>query len=121
MLKKNSGLTPHLLNYAWKKKKELLVQNRELVAVCPSEWLAKEALIGLWAGHRVEVIPNGLNLQKYKPLDREMARSALSIKKSGAVLLTAAQNWAEARKGGRILTEAIRNVWFLAISCQERS
>ena len=101
-------LAPERIAGAWKERRRLLASQSRLVAVTPSRWLAQEAQAGLWAGHRVEVIPYGLPLKIYHPLDRTLAREALGIERHGLVLLVAAQNLTERRKGGNLLVEALQ-------------
>jgi glycosyltransferase involved in cell wall biosynthesis len=104
------ALAPKLIAGAWASRRRILEANPEMVAVCPSRWLASEALMGLWKGHRVEVIPRGLPLEKYKPLNQTSARAALGVHSRGPVLLAAAPNLLERRKGGSILTQALQHV-----------
>ena len=106
----NLPLNSKLIASAWMQRKKLLSQLPNLVAVCPSTWLAQEACAGLWSGHRVLAIPNGLSLKTYQPIDRNVARAALRISTPGPVLLTAAQDLTSRRKGGQILVEAIKRV-----------
>jgi glycosyltransferase involved in cell wall biosynthesis len=58
----------------------------------------------------VEVIPYGLPLDIYTPVDRVLARTALGIKPGGPVVLVVAQKLAGRRKGGTILIEALQRV-----------
>lgn len=104
------ALEPKLIAADWKLRRRLFLEHTDLVAVCPSHWLAQEALAGFWVGHRVEVIPYGLPLDVYLPLDRALARAALGINSRGPVILVAAQDLTERRKGGAILVEALREV-----------
>lgn len=100
-------LPPHMINRAWRQRQRLLSRVPGLVAVCPSRWLAQEALSGAWANHRVEVIAYGLPLDIYVPLDRSLARAALGIDSHGPVVLTVARKLQEGRKGGAILLDAL--------------
>lgn len=102
--------SPRLAARAWRQRQRLFAACPELVAVAPSRWLAKEAGTGLWAGHRVEVIPNGLPLHVYEPVNRSLAREALGIRSPGPVLLVAAADLAEKRKGGTLLIESLRRL-----------
>lgn len=102
-------LSPELIAGEWRQRHRLLREYPDLVAVCPSRWLAHNALAGVWAGHRVEVIPYGLPLNTYQPIDRGVARVALDIATKGPVLLTVAHTLTERRKGGEILSEAIQH------------
>ncbi|HUW95321.1 MAG TPA: glycosyltransferase [Anaerolineae bacterium] len=101
---------PALMARAWRLRRRLFARYTNLAAICPSDWLAREARAGLWSGHRVQVIPNGLPLDRYVPLSRELARAALGISSEKPVLLAAAQALTEQRKGGNIITEAMENV-----------
>jgi glycosyltransferase involved in cell wall biosynthesis len=95
---------------SWQERKQFLKAYSKLVAVTPSRWLAQEARAGLWAGHRVEVIPYGVPLEIYQPLDRNLGRQALGIDTPGPVLLMAASNLTERRKGAELLITALKNV-----------
>jgi glycosyltransferase involved in cell wall biosynthesis len=64
----------------------------------------------MWKNHRIEVIPNGLPLDVYQPLDRVAARRALGVRSSGLVILAAASNIADPRKGSAILVEALQQL-----------
>lgn len=103
-------LAPDRIAQAWNERRRLLSSNTNLTAVAPSRWLAHEAREGLWAGRRVEVIPYGLPLDVYRPVERALARAALGINTPGPVLLMAAQFLTERRKGGEILESALERV-----------
>jgi glycosyltransferase involved in cell wall biosynthesis len=106
----NPVLEPKLIARAWKLRRRLFAEQADLVAACPSGWLAQEALAGFWSSHRVEVIPNGLPLDVYLPLDRALARAALGINSHSPVILAAAQILTERRKGGAILVEVLQKI-----------
>ncbi len=103
-------LSPNCIADAWRCREKLLVKYQDLVAVCPSRWLAREATRGLWKGHRVEIIPNGLPLEVYRPIEKNLARMALNIETPAPVVLTAAQDLNEQRKGSEILVKALQKV-----------
>ena len=104
------ALSPGLITGAWRRRKKLFAMYPSVVAVCPSRWLAQEASQGFWKNHRVEVIPNGLSLKVYRPIEKDLALRALGIETSAPVLLVTAQNLNERRKGGRILAEALQRI-----------
>lgn len=104
------ALEPKLIARAWKMRHRLFAEQGDLAAACPSRWLAEEALAGFWAGHRVEVIPYGLPLDIYLPLERSLARATLGINSGGPVLLAVAQDITARRKGGTTLVEALQRV-----------
>ncbi len=103
-------LAPNSIAGGWRHREKLFAKYPGLVAVCPSRWLAQQATRGLWKGHRVEVIPNGLPLEVYRPIEKNLARMALGIETPGPVVLTAGQNLNERRKGGKILVEVLQKV-----------
>jgi glycosyltransferase involved in cell wall biosynthesis len=104
------ALAPERIAGAWEQRRRLLRVCPHLVAVTPSRWLAQEAQAGLWAGHRIEVIPYGLPLDVYRPVERNSARKALGIDTSGAVLLVAAHKLTDRRKGMNLLMEALQHL-----------
>jgi len=104
------ALAPKLIADSWKLRWRLFVEHLGLVAVCASNWLAREALVGLWKGHRIEVIPYGLPLEIYKPFNKNSARSALGMNTQTPMLLTCAQDLQERRKGGAILVKALQKL-----------
>ena len=88
---------------AWDERRRLFVGHANLTAVTPSGWLAAQAASGLWSGHRIDVIPYGVPLDVFHPAKREEARRALGITARGPVLLLAAVDLAERRKGAELL------------------
>ena len=94
----------------WQQRRHLLENEARLWAVAPSQWLAQEARAGLWKNRLLEVIPYGLPLDVYRPVDRVLARQALGIDSTGPVILVVAQNLSERRKGGSFLIEALEKL-----------
>jgi glycosyltransferase involved in cell wall biosynthesis len=90
---------------AWQQRQRMFHAAPDLVAVTPSRWLAREAQRGLWAEHRVEVIPYGVPTETYRPLPRAAARRALGLSAAGPVLLVAAVDLTERRKGAALLSQ----------------
>lgn len=103
-------LNPNLIPRAWEQRHDLFSKNPQLLAVTPSRWLASLAKTGLWAKHHIEVIPNGLDLSCYHPVDPLVSREALAINTKAPVLMIAVQNIFDRRKGWNILVEALKHV-----------
>jgi glycosyltransferase involved in cell wall biosynthesis len=101
------ALEPRRIAGAWARRRRTLARCPAVAAVAPSRWLAAEARAGLWAGHRVEVIPYGVPLDTYRPLDRHLAREALGLDARRPILLVAAADLSERRKGFSLLLEAL--------------
>lgn len=71
----------------WARKQQALSANPGTVAVSPSRWLAQLARRGLWKSHRVEVIPNGIDTELYKPQNVTKCRAELGLPMDSPVIL----------------------------------
>jgi glycosyltransferase involved in cell wall biosynthesis len=96
-------LAPERIAKAWLERRRLFTDHPDLVAVTPSRWLAAQARTGLWGGHRIDVIPYGVPTDVFAPIPREEARRRLGVPAAGPVLLLAAHDLTERRKGAAIL------------------
>jgi len=75
--------------------------------IAPSEWLATEARrSSLLGGFKVEVIPNGIDVGTFAPRDRNLAREVFGLRDDHAVVLFAADNVSDYRKGMDLLVTA---------------
>lgn len=101
------ALPPDRIAGAWSNRQRLLASLPDLVAIAPSNWLATEAKRGLWRNHRVEVIPYGVPLDTYSPMDRHEARQALGLEAKGPVLFISAFDLSDRRAGGDYLVSAL--------------
>lgn len=80
----------------------------DITVVAPSRWLAEKAAgSSLFKGRRIEVIPNGLDTEAFKPIPRGVARDYLSVDRSAPVILFGAEWLPDPRKGGDLLCEAL--------------
>ncbi len=104
------ALHPKRINAAWQLRQKIFAKYPDLVAACPSRWLAKTAKQGMWHRHRVEVISHNLPLDVYIPLERDLARHALGIETSMPVGLVVAHDLMERRKGINYLIEALSKI-----------
>lgn len=74
-----------------------------------SEWLAGLAReSALLRGHDVRVIPNGIDTEAFRPVDRAIARQILGIVPGRFVLLVGASDLASPYKGQEKLIEMLR-------------
>jgi len=98
---------------SWRFKHQAYRRDKLLV-VCPSHWLARCAGEStLLAGHRIEVIPNGLDLQQFKPLDQAACRNALGLPLERHALwlaFGAMSATSDPRKGFPALSEALQRL-----------
>ncbi len=95
---------------AWNKRADILADPSRMVAVSPSFWLADRARAGLWSGHRVEVIPNGIQMETNLQPDRQVARQALDIQYPGMVVLMAGSKLDQRNKGGELVGAAFEKL-----------
>jgi glycosyltransferase involved in cell wall biosynthesis len=102
------ALAPDRIAAAWDSKRRLLAALPDLAAVSPSQWLAGNAAAGIWKGHRIEVIPYGVPLETYHPMDRGTARRLLGVNRQGTVLLAAAHGLDDRRAGTDLLLGALK-------------
>ena len=101
------ALAPSRIADSWAEKKSALAEHPNLVAACPSRWMAQQARQGIWKNRRVEVIANGLDLQAYKPADPQAARVALGLDPKLPTVLIVADYLKERRKGGGLLNDVL--------------
>ncbi|MDM8554072.1 glycosyltransferase [Desulfococcaceae bacterium HSG7] len=97
-----------LAEVIFKDKLEFL-QNDNLTIVTPSNWLAdciKNSRI--FKNSRVEVIPNALETDIFKPLDKTKAKNKIGLKKETITLLFCADIVDEKRKGFATFIAAIK-------------
>ncbi|MGC2164982.1 MAG: glycosyltransferase family 4 protein [Gallionella sp.] len=80
-----------------------------ITVVATSKWLADRARSSsLFRDLRVEVIPNGIDTDKYKPLDKQAARAAYNLPQDKFLILFSAFGpTSDKRKGGHYLARAL--------------
>lgn len=93
------------------RRKTTAFEKLDITVVTPSRWLAEMAgQSSLFAGKRIEVIPNGLDTEVFKPMPKSVARECLGIQPDVPVLLFGAQSVTDPRKGWDLLCDAVRYV-----------
>ncbi len=81
-----------------------------MTIICPSQWLADCIHESTILGQKtVEVIPNGIDLQQFKPIDTSVARHTLNLPQDKNLILFGAFGGAEdPRKGFHHLRDALQ-------------
>lgn len=99
-----SWITNLRKSHSWRKK--------EMTILTPSKWLAECARAShLFQDRRVEVIPNGLDLQQYKPIDKATARDLLNLPQDKKLVLAGAnEGLRDKRKGVQYLKPALHKL-----------
>lgn len=93
------------------RKKEEVFGKLDITVVAPSRWLADMARqSSLFAKRRIQVIPNGLDTEIFKPVDKHTARERLGIGAENPVLLFGTQVVTDPRKGWDLLCAALRGL-----------
>jgi glycosyltransferase involved in cell wall biosynthesis len=116
--KKQCGHCPQLASHIENDLSRDLMQRKfkayeklNMTIVTPSHWLAEMAKqSSLFAGRRIEVIPNGLDTEVFKPIDHQAAREYLNLRPDMPVLLFGAQSVTDPRKGWDLLCDALQRL-----------
>jgi glycosyltransferase involved in cell wall biosynthesis len=84
----------------------------DLTLVTPSRWMADEARASaLFRDRRIEVIANGLDLDRFRPVDRAVAREILGLPQDARlVLFGAMDSTSDKRKGFHLLEPALQKL-----------
>ncbi len=100
-----------LSHWVWQRKAKAW-KDINLTIVCPSLWLAECAKkSSLFQDVRVEAIPYGLDTEKYKPLDRQVARKLLNLPQDKQlVLFGSLKATSDPRKGFQLLQPALQEL-----------
>lgn len=102
---------PDLNRWVWERK--LKSWHKPMTIVCPSRWLAecaKDSL--LFRGWPVYCIPNPLDVQRWRPLNKEYSRELLGLSREGQIVLFGADGGeADLRKGGDLLRQALVDLY----------
>jgi glycosyltransferase involved in cell wall biosynthesis len=100
-----------LSRLVWERKRKSW-RDVPIVVVATSYWLAEMARSSsLFKDQRIEVIPNGIDTNKYQPLDKRIAREACGLPQDKHLVLISAFNVAtDKRKGNQFLVPALRKM-----------
>ncbi len=99
-----------LSRWVWERKAKAW-KNLNLTLVTPSQWLADCARSSsLFQNKRVEVIPYGIDLTVYKPMQREIARDRLNLPRDKHLILFGARAADEKRKGFHLFQAALQQL-----------
>lgn len=99
-----------LSRHIWLRKREAFSfpGAQRLQLVTPSRWLAEEAKKSALLSERtVTVIPNGIDVDRFQPRDRQAARAKYGIPPEVKMVLFVADSTGERRKGLKTLLEAL--------------
>lgn len=87
------------------------VSSSRLTIVAPSRWMAAEARRSTVFGKfDIEVIPNGIDVQAFRPMDRAALRSRYGFPPDDRLVLFVADNLSDRRKGILELEQALKQI-----------
>ena len=100
-----------LSRWGWRRK-ERIFRKLNLTVVSPSRWLASCAKSSsLLHGFPIEVIPNGLDLGRFRPLDKLLARHIIGLPQDKKLVLFGAMSCtSDKNKGFHLLQPAIQKL-----------
>ena len=100
-----------LSRWTWARK-ERAWRDLNLTVVAPSRWLADCARASsLFRDVRVEVVPNGLDIDNFRPMDKESSRDLLGLPRDRKIILFGAVKGVEQEnKGFHLLQPALKKL-----------
>jgi glycosyltransferase involved in cell wall biosynthesis len=104
-----SGKTKDMSRWIWERKKKAW-RKLKLTIVSPSRWLANCAKkSSLFRRRRIEVIPNGIDINLYKPIEKKICRKIWRLPQNKRlVLFGAMSSTSDKRKGYFLLRDALQ-------------
>ncbi|NOY16063.1 MAG: glycosyltransferase [Gammaproteobacteria bacterium] len=98
--------------WVWRRKKKAWAGRQDMVIVAPSQWLAKCAAESvLFQNLRIEILPNGIDHERFHPMDRVLARQILGLPADKKLILFGAGSaTSDRRKGFHLLMEALKKL-----------
>ncbi|WP_347159311.1 glycosyltransferase [Pontibacter chitinilyticus] len=109
-------------------KREALSHAQDVHIVCLSNWLLQESqkseVLGSFPHH---LIPNGINLEIFRPLDKFFSREVFRLPQDKTIILFISDNVNNYRKGFDLLLEVIGNlkertdVVFCAVGAKDKA
>lgn len=113
------GSCPHIYSKSNRDISRRILQRKlnawrdwDVTIVATSQWLAEEARAStIFCDRDIRVIPNTIDIDKYKPMPKSMARSIVNLPlDKRIVMFSAAAAVSNPRKGGYLLKAAIEQI-----------
>lgn len=100
-----------LNRWVWRRKRRIYARLPNLTIVAPSQWLARCARESLLLrDRRIEVIPTGQDVEIFRPIPKRVARETLRLPTQAKLIMTAATQLADQRKGLTYLLQALESL-----------
>ena len=96
--------------FMWEKKREYFSLEWTPVIVCPSQWLADRVKESYLKEYQVKVIPNAVDIEIFKPKNKNTIHKELKISSKKKVILFVAVDLKDKRKGVKYFFESLKYV-----------
>jgi len=96
--------------FMWKKKKEYFNSGWNPIIVCPSQWLADKVKESYLSKYQVKVIPNAIDIEIFKPKNKDFIRKKYDIPLEKKIILFVAANLKDERKGVKYFFESLKYI-----------
>lgn len=94
----------------WKRKYNYL-KDLPITFVAPTSWLkAKVYESSLFKNHRVEIIPLAIDIENFRPVEKQIARQKMSLPLDKKLIFIGAASLEDPRKGMSYLREALQQL-----------
>ena len=97
-------------SFMWKKKKSYLSSGWNPVIICPSQWLANRVKESYLKKYQIEVVPNAVDIEIFKPKNKSALRKKYEISSDKKIILCAAADLKDKRKGIQYFLESLKYV-----------
>ena len=97
-------------SFMWKKKKEYFNSGWSPIIVCPSQWLADMVKGSFLNKYKIKVIPNAIDIEIFKPKDKDFIRKKYGISTKKKVVLSIAADLQDERKGAKYFLKSLKHV-----------
>ncbi len=106
----NSKKNWDLSSWTWQRKAKSW-QSLNLTIVSPSKWLANCAMSSsLLQSFKIEIIPHGLNLNRYKPIEKRVTRTILEFPQDRQLIGFGSGSINDHNKGFNLLYQALEKL-----------
>jgi glycosyltransferase involved in cell wall biosynthesis len=92
------------------KLKNWVYRRSEFSIVAPSRWLCDKIQDSMLSDTPIHHVPHGVDLEVFKPLDREQCREKLGISREKKVILFAAESMSRPLKGADLLVQTLKSL-----------
>ncbi|MBA7518374.1 N-acetyl-alpha-D-glucosaminyl L-malate synthase [subsurface metagenome] len=97
-------------SFMWKKKKNYFSSGWNPIIVCPSRWLADRVKESYLNKYKVKVIPNAIDIEIFKPKDKDFIRKKMKVSSNRKVILFTAASLKDERKGVKYFFNSLKYI-----------